>query len=123
MKKISLFCSFALIFTALLITGCRTTQDGAEEKVYKRYYPDGILQSVWVVENGKLNGIKRVYSRNGTLKNATEYKDDKINGMNNVYYEDGVLWRKEIYKDGKMVSRVEFDEEGYSKNEESFESK
>ena len=103
----------------MLVLGCVPISQG--QNINKIYYPSGVLKSIWEVDNGKLNGIKREYNEEGVLKSATTYKDGKIDGMNNMYRVDGSLWTKEIYENGKLITRQEFDEEGYLTAQDDFD--
>ncbi len=105
-----------LMFTTL---GCAHVSQ--EQNINKVYYPSGILKSIWEVDKGKLNGIKREYNEDGILKSATTYKNGKIDGMNNMYRVDGSLWTKEIYENGKLITRQEFDDEGYLTSQDNFD--
>ena len=105
------------LFTVM--SGC--TSVAQQQNINKLYYPSGVLKSVWEVDNGKLNGIKREYNDQGVLKSATNYKNGKIDGMHNIYREDGTLWTKEIYENGKLITRQEFDEEGYLTSQDDFD--
>ena len=114
---------FIFVCVLAFATGCRSIESPQDEQVFKRYYPDGILKSIWVTKSGKLNGIKRIYTEDGTLEKATEYNDDVIDGMNNIYYADGAIWKKETYQNGRLLNRKEFDEEGILTNEEKLADK
>jgi hypothetical protein len=111
-----------LILFSLLLAGCATVQKQDQEgSVVKAFYANGVLKSVWILQNGKLNGIKREYTQDGILQSATNYKNGKIDGMHNIYREDGSLWTREIYENGKLVDRADFDDEGYLISEDTFE--
>ena len=103
----------------MLVLGCAHIPP--EQNINKIYYPSGVLKSIWELDNGKLNGIKREYNEEGILKSATTYKNGKIDGMNNMYRVDGSLWTKEIYENGKLITRQEFDDEGYLTSEDDFD--
>lgn len=119
--KLARLKSFFAVFIILSLAGCATTSETVDgETVHKRYYKDGILKSVWVTKDNKLNGIKREYTKEGTLKTAVSYKDNVIDGMKNTYYSNGALWKKEIYTNGKLSILQEFNEDGYVINEEVF---
>jgi antitoxin component YwqK of YwqJK toxin-antitoxin module len=118
MKKIMLF----VLWVSLVSAGCTTMpQPDGEENIVKAFYANGVLKSVWVMQNGKLNGIKREYTQDGILQSATNYKNGKIDGMHNIYREDGSLWTREIYENGKLTDRADFDDEGYLISEDTFE--
>ena len=104
----------------IAVAGC--AHIAQERDVNKIYYPSGVLKSVWETDKGKLNGIKREYNEEGVLKSATTYKDGKIDGMHNIYRVDGSLWTKEIYENGKLITRQEFDEEGYLTSQDDLDN-
>ncbi len=105
----------------LFLLGCVHVEP-QQGSVNKTYFPSGVLKSVWVMENGKLNGIKREYNEQGVLQSATNYKNGKIDGIHNMYREDGSLWTKEIYENGKLITRQEFDDEGYLTAQDDFDN-
>lgn len=111
-----------IILIACLVLVCGCSQLPSKDGVNKVYYLNGVLKSVWETKNGKLDGIKRDYNEEGVLKNATTYKKGKIDGMHNIYREDGSLWTKEIYENGKLITRQEFDEEGYLTAQDDFDN-
>src|SRR5690349_4109237 len=121
MKKLIPFVLLYMFVLAGCVTTTISSTENQEENVVKSYYKDGVLKSVWVLQNGKLNGIKRDYTPDGVLQSATNYKNGKIDGLHNIYRSDGALWTREIYENGKLMSRMDFDDEGYLISQDNFE--
>ena len=67
------------------------------------FYPSGKLLSIFTLENGKTNGIVKVYYENGKIQAIHNFKDNVLNGEAIEYDENGNVVKKVLYKNGKIV--------------------
>ena len=52
-------------------------------------------------QDGKSEGIHRIWYEDGQLRSEQEYKDGKPEGIHRIWYENGQLGFEEAYKGGK----------------------
>jgi hypothetical protein len=78
--------------------------NGLKTGCWKRWYPDGELQSIINWKDGLLDGMSLSYSRNGLIYESIEYKDGKKNGAQ-VHFENDTLV-KIVYRKGIMVKKI-----------------
>lgn len=87
--------------------------DGKINGVVKIYYPSGKLHEEMKYKDGEWVDVDKVYSESGALVNETPIKNGKINGMQVKYYETGEVKQKTEYVDGKKEGKREvFNTEG-----------
>lgn len=87
--------------------------DGKIDGIVKLYYSDGKLREEDTYENNDLVGTAKVYSESGHVINETPYKDGKINGTQTLYYEFGAKYMLTEYLDGKREGKRQlFREDG-----------
>jgi antitoxin component YwqK of YwqJK toxin-antitoxin module len=83
-KKYLEVLSFIFLFTACQVSVKK------EIKVEK-YYPDGKVESIAFMQDGKKNGIASLFYPNGKLKQQGKWVNDKQEGIWTFYYEDGAV--------------------------------
>jgi antitoxin component YwqK of YwqJK toxin-antitoxin module len=71
---------------------------------WKRWYPDGKLQSNTNLEDGLLSGKSISYSQDGSYFTHTEYKNGFKNGTEVFDYNDSIVRFR--YKKGMMVKKT-----------------
>ena len=65
------------------------------------YYYSGRIQGEGTLENGKVNGMRKMYFQNGLLSTERYYINSIPDGLEKEYYEDGTLKQKGEYVNGK----------------------
>ncbi|MGA9211605.1 hypothetical protein [Kaistella sp.] len=65
------------------------------------YYYNGKIQGEGILNNGKLEGLRKIYFPNGNISMERNYTQSMSNGLEKEYYEDGSLKQKGIMKTGK----------------------
>lgn len=68
------------------------------------FYPDGVKQLSYSIENKVLNGDYKMWHPNGNLKYSGNYKASLKDGEFQEFNDTGVLLKRGIYKEGKLIS-------------------
>jgi len=64
------------------------------------YYYSGRIQGEGILNNGKVDGLRKMYFQNGLLSVERNYSNSIPNGLEKEYFEDGSLKQKGEYIDG-----------------------
>ena len=104
----------ALLEEAIDMSKIQTRGEGDQELIYapnkqapytgwvKSLHPNGQVEDLWEVEDGKLEGKFFWWYKNGERKSESEYKDGKQHGDSTLWYENGQKAAEVEYKDGKQ---------------------
>lgn len=65
------------------------------------YYYSGRIQGEGTLQNGKLEGLRKMYYQNGKLSVERYYTNSISNGLEKEYYQDGTLKQKGVLINGK----------------------
>ncbi len=87
-------------------------KNGKPEGYTREYYPNGRLSFIQTVHDGKINGPVKAYYENGALKAEIRYVDNLEDGILKEYYEDGKVKEEATYIKGEMLNLRKFDEQG-----------
>ncbi len=82
-------------------TEAEVIHDTLAHGLYKKFTPDGNLESVYTYVEGKRQGSAVTYYNNGNLRSKLQFKDNKLNGKVALYYKTGELYRLTDYIDGE----------------------
>ncbi len=74
-------------------------EDGRLQGISKLYYPSGKIMTEWAYQNDKRHGLAIGYYENGKIKDKGYYKNDKLDGIVLKYRKDGILKSKMNFKD------------------------
>ena len=75
-------------------------EDGKPDGLVKVWYENGQLQLELDFEDGKPDGLRKSWYENGQLAGEENYIDGKLNGLVKTWYENGQLKGEGYYKDG-----------------------
>ena len=84
-------CFKTLSFMLLLIS-CQVSVK--KEIKIEKHYPDGKVESIVFVQDGKKNGIASLFYPSGILKQEGRWVNDRQEGVWTFYYEDGAISAK-----------------------------
>ncbi len=73
-------------------------EDGRLQGISKLYYSSGKIMTEWAYKDDKREGIAIGYYENGNLKDKGYYKNDKLDGVVLKYRKDGTLKSKMNFK-------------------------
>ena len=108
----------ALLEEAIDMSKIQTRGEGDQELIYapnkqapytgwvKGLHPNGQVEELWEVEDGKLDGKFFWWHKNGKKQLESEYKDGKLHGEQTSWYENGQKSAEIEYKDGKIHGNV-----------------
>lgn len=111
------------------------------DSIYKEYYENGAIKTEGVFINcqyktnhksiyaslqscgsitqkdsiqvGRFHGTWKNYYENGTLESVLNYHCNILQGNHFTFYENGNLERIEFYNEGKLLSSLEYNENGF----------
>lgn len=72
-----------------------------DENFLKEFYPNGKLEWVIPLKNGKRHGNACRYFESGLVSISRQYADGKIEGEETIYFSDGTVQSQTTYKNGK----------------------
>ncbi len=75
---------------------------GLKQGVWKRWYPNGALQSIVRWKEGLKSGVSKFFNKEGALIKKLNYKKDLLHGTCVFYNEDGKKVLK--YRQGEKVT-------------------
>lgn len=73
-------------------------EDGRLQGISKLYYPSGKIMTEWIYKDDKREGLAIGYFENGNLKDKGYYKNDKLDGVVLKYRKNGILKSKMNFK-------------------------
>ena len=80
----------------------RTYHDNEQTKLKEEYF----------YNNGKIEGIYKLYYYSGELKLEVSYVNGKKHGLERKYYRNGVLHWEYIFNNNKIIESKEYNENG-----------
>ncbi len=91
----------------------KTQREYSDGKVIdKNFFDDGNLNSLWVSVGGIKEGPERHFDEEGHLTEEWSYVRGMLEGPAKIYHAPEKPYREEYYSRNKLVSRIEFDDEG-----------
>lgn len=72
------------------------------DALVKRFNDKGVINQIFTVKNGKLNGKSSLFDSSGNLTVTYESIDGKKNGILISYFSNGVIASKENYKNDSV---------------------
>lgn len=79
------------------------------EGEWKYYHEDlPLIMTLEYYNNGKLNGVRKVFYKSGELAEETNYKEGIKDGVSKIYLENGVVVEESIYKNGEYDGKAVF---------------
>ena len=120
----------ALLEEAIDISKIQKRGEGDQELIYapnkqepytgwiKILRPNGQVEELWEVEDGKWDGDYFSWHKNGEKQQESEYKDGKQHGDVTLWHENGQMAAETEFKDGKLHGNFT---QWYENGQKSFE--
>jgi len=91
----------------------REVKDGKRIKKGFDYYPNGNVNVEYLYDkNGQITGSVKIYYPEGQIYSTEEYENGKQNGITKVYNEDGTQSNEIVYSNGIKIKEYDFDKNG-----------
>lgn len=75
----------------------------------RTYYYNGELSCETPFQNGKRNGVEKIYDGYGNIYYKNIYQDDKVHGVQKVYLTSGSLHYEVYYIQGEKATKEEWE--------------